>query len=73
VTHLIPHVWVQDTGIGPKLYAGQIMTSDGRQAGALSAVGHQPVHVPVRFAPLTPAGFDQLATQLADDIKAAAA
>jgi hypothetical protein len=78
MTHLIPHVWVQDTGIGPKLYAGQIIDADGRQATHkiehLGAYGGQiSIRSPIRLAPLTPAGFDQLATQLADDIKAAAA
>ena len=73
MTHLLPHVWVQPTGFGPNVYAGQILTSDGRQALAHGAVGHQPWHMPIRLAPLTPAGFDKLAAQLAEDIKAAAA
>jgi hypothetical protein len=73
VTHLIPHVWVQPTGFGPNVYAGQIIDSDGRQALNPSRFGHDSAHMPIRLAPLTPAGLDQLATQLADDIKAAAA
>jgi hypothetical protein len=72
VTHLIPHVWVQDTGIGPKLYAGQIIDSEGRAAKRYDPASRM-IIVRVRLAPLTPAGFDQLAAQLADDIKAAAA
>jgi hypothetical protein len=71
VTHLIPHVWVQDTGFGPKVYAGQIIDSHGHIVTVPDASGHR--YVPIRLAPLTPAGFDKLATQLADDIKAAAA
>jgi hypothetical protein len=70
---LIPHVWVQPSGFGPNVYAGQIVDSEGRAALKITHIGHESAHMPVRLAPLTPAGFDQLATQLADDIKAAAA
>jgi len=83
VTYLLPHVWVQPTGFGPNVYAGQIVDSDGQEARYLIKAGRTSsgrqrqeegqTRLPIHFAPLTPAGFDQLATQLAADIKAAAA
>jgi hypothetical protein len=83
VTHLIPHVWIQPTGFGPNVYAGQIIDSEGRAARYLVRAGRTSsgqqrqeegqTRLPIHLAPLTRAGFDQLATQLAEDIKAAAA
>lgn len=66
---LVPHYWVQPTGFGPSMYAGQVLRTDGRPAryrGDLS------FHVcPVHLAPLTEAGLEQLAAVLQDDIRRA--
>jgi hypothetical protein len=72
---LLPHVWIQPTGLqtdtGPRVYAGQVMTGDGRQ-GLIrftdSEGKHSWRHIPVRLAPYTAAGLQALAVQLRADI-----
>ncbi len=54
----MPHIWIQQTGFGPKVWAGEI-TNRKRQAVA-----------PVRFAALTPAGLDELLILLQEDTRA---
>jgi hypothetical protein len=75
---LIPHVWVQRTIPGAATFlAGQVMTSDGRQAGYERGPGVGWLPLPIRFAPRTQEGLDQLFDQLIADanraIKGAAA
>jgi hypothetical protein len=57
----MPHIWIEQTGFGPKVWAGEI-TDRKRVAVA-----------PVRFAPLTPAGLDELLILLQEDFRAVGA
>ena len=66
-------VWIQPTGFGPDVYAGQVLTSDGRQVHSPHRVGFDPQYLPVRVAPKTEAGLARLAQLLAADLKRAAA
>jgi hypothetical protein len=71
---LIPTVWRQAVGPGGwiVIWAGQIMTSEGKQATyrRIRQDGDEPP-LPVRFAPYTSAGLDVLAEQLLRDEKQA--
>lgn len=66
---LIPHIWVQATGFGPAMYAGQIYGGDGRPARHKAGGNFRPM--PIRLAPLTEAGLEQLAALLQEDISRA--
>jgi hypothetical protein len=69
---LIPHVWVQNAiPDAPPVLAGQVMTTDGRPAGYIRGrnVGWLPL--PIRFAPRTQEGLDQLFDQLLADAQRA--
>jgi hypothetical protein len=56
----MPHIWIQQTGIGPevKIWAGEIVDRSGHPYRG------------VRFARLTKPGFDELIAQLQGDIRA---
>jgi hypothetical protein len=62
---LLPHVWVQNAiPDSPPVLAGQVMTSEGRPAGYQRGEGVGWLPVPIRFAPRTQEGLDQLFDQL---------
>jgi len=71
---LIPHVWVQPTFPGcPVVLAGQVLRTDGRPAGWKISGNHWSTIelAPVRLAPKTQEGLDQLFDQLLADARRA--
>lgn len=70
----IPHVWVQPTLPGcPVVLAGQVMGSDGRPVKWKISSSHWSTYelAPVRLAPRTQEGLDQLFDQLLADAERA--
>jgi hypothetical protein len=71
---LLPHVWIQPTGLqtdtGPRVYAGQVLDENGRQAFYYEVYNgqHHARHIPVRLAPYNKAGLQALAKQLRQDM-----
>jgi hypothetical protein len=64
---LLPHVWLQQFPGCPVMLGGRVMTSEGRAAGYQRGEGVGWLPLPIRFAPRTQEGLDQLFDQLIAD------